>query len=390
MKKLLLSFLIGVCLIATPTLAVETYRTFDELLDELLIIRLEQKLQESNLGGGYRTQRGPLTTDTSSSGSSGDPFTHPTHFGETVSATTSPIWINENLYVSSTAFLGSATTTMIEPTVNNTYNLGSFGKAWKNIYASSTAFLNYVSSTVIQVGSGSLASASIHNGSNSGIYWDTNRMVFTDGATYKLLIGNGILAYDNILPPTNEYNVSLGSFVAPWRNIYASTTAYLAGLTSAVNGVITLGTSTANTLVFNARVASDIDPNANNTIDLGSYGKAWKDVFVSGTLYADTALSKIPYYATSTAWTGTTTMLIGPAPAGMRFTKAYCETDTGTVNVSLYDGTNRANMITASTTIGTFNFSTNNIFTEAESIRIDFGTPVSSPKNVVCTMKYVF
>lgn len=96
-------------------------------------------------------------------------------------------------------------------------------------------------------------------------------------------------------------------------------------------------------------------------------------------------------YATST-WSGTTTLRIGPAPVALTIMYAYCETDTGTVGVSLYDGTNRAlYMPTASTTINRFDFTaSNNSFTAGESIRVDIGTPASSPRYISCRFANTF
>jgi hypothetical protein len=48
-------------------------------------------------------------------------------------------------------------------------------------------------------------------------------------------------------------------------------------------------------------------------------------------------------YATSTAWTGTTTIPLGPAYTGETWSGAKCFTDAGTVQVSFNDGTNRMN-----------------------------------------------
>jgi hypothetical protein len=94
-------------------------------------------------------------------------------------------------------------------------------------------------------------------------------------------------------------------------------------------------------------------------------------------------------YATSTAWTGTTTIFMAPAMANLTFDGVYCETNTGTVGVSLYDGTNRANYIpTASTTPNYFGYTTNNTFTAGESIRIDIGTPATTPTKASCRFKY--
>lgn len=91
-------------------------------------------------------------------------------------------------------------------------------------------------------------------------------------------------------------------------------------------------------------------------------------------------------YATSTAWTGTTTIALGPAPVNETWLWAKCFTDTGTVQVSFYDGTNRMNWMNASTTVGTVALNSNNSFTAGEKRYVDLGTPASSPKSVSCTI----
>src|SRR3989339_608750 len=80
-----------------------------------------------------------------------NPFNWLSHCGEIYMATTSPLWVRNNLAVSSTAYLSSVTSTMIEPWANNLYDLGSYGSAWNNIFVSGTSYLDYVSSTMITV-----------------------------------------------------------------------------------------------------------------------------------------------------------------------------------------------------------------------------------------------
>ena len=101
---------------------------------------------------------------------------------------------------------------------------------------------------------------------------------------------------------------------------------------------------------------------------------------VSPTLYSSFT------YSTSTSFTGTTTIPLGTAYVAETWTGVQCFTDAGTVNVSIYDGTNRMNMFNASTTVGTVTLSTNNTFTAAEKRYVDIGTPASSPTKVSCTV----
>lgn len=92
-------------------------------------------------------------------------------------------------------------------------------------------------------------------------------------------------------------------------------------------------------------------------------------------------------YSTTTAFTGTTTIPLGPAAAAETWASVSCFTDTGTLQVSFNDGTNRMNFINASTTANTNLLSTNNTFTLNEKRYVDVGTPASSPTKVSCTVK---
>lgn len=94
-------------------------------------------------------------------------------------------------------------------------------------------------------------------------------------------------------------------------------------------------------------------------------------------------------YATSTAWSGTTTVYLAPAPFAITFKWVRCETDAGWITTSLYDGTNRADYMMASTTLNKNTYTTNNTFTAGESMRVDFATTTtSSTKQVRCRAAY--
>jgi hypothetical protein len=91
-------------------------------------------------------------------------------------------------------------------------------------------------------------------------------------------------------------------------------------------------------------------------------------------------------YATSTAWTGTTTIPMGPAYTAEDWVGVKCFTDAGTLEVSFNDATNRMNWMQASTTVGTVTLSTNDTFTAGEKRYVDIGTPASSPTKISCTV----
>lgn len=50
-----------------------------------------------------------------------------------------------------------------------------------------------------------------------------------------------------------------------------------------VDGNTTLGNSTSDTITANARIASDLNPSADNTYDLGTAGNSWRNLYIDGT-----------------------------------------------------------------------------------------------------------
>jgi len=138
-------------------------------------------------------------------------------------------------------------------------------------------------------------------------------------------------------------------------------------------------------------------PNGSPTID--TTGEIGIDTTSDQFLWfgASTKRVLVPFYTTgfnisSTTWgTGTTTAFLAPAMANLTFQGVRCETDAGTLAVSLYDGTNRANYIgTASTTKNYNAYTSNNTFTAGESIRVDVGKAATSPKQIACRFKFTY
>lgn len=131
--------------------------------------------------------------------------------------------------------------------------------------------------------------------------------------------------------------------------------------------------------------APTVDATGETAVDTTSdqfvfFGGTAKKVLGNGNFYPAFT------YATSTAFTGTTTLPLGTAFVAETWNGVQCFTDVGTVNVSFYDGNNRMNLFNASTTVGTVTLSTNNTFTASEKRYVDIGTPVSSPTKISCTV----
>lgn len=94
------------------------------------------------------------------------------------------------------------------------------------------------------------------------------------------------------------------------------------------------------------------------------------------------------YYSTTTAWTGTTTIGLGPAPWAETWSAVRCRTDTGTINVDFGDGTNYTNATTSvsANPAPRHALTSNNTFTAGERREVRMGTPASSPTSIACTV----
>jgi len=90
-------------------------------------------------------------------------------------------------------------------------------------------------------------------------------------------------------------------------------------------------------------------------------------------------------YATSTAWTGTTTIPLETG-YGEVWNNAKCFTDVGTLNVQFGYGSASTTLFNASTTIGTVTMTPNNTMTVGNKVKVDIGTPASSPTRITCTV----
>jgi len=104
------------------------------------------------------------------------------------------------------------------------------------------------------------------------------------------------------------------------------------------------------------------------------------DVIGNGSLYPSFR------YATSTAWTGTTTIALGTAYVAETWNGWQCFTDAGELDAVFTDGANRMDLIKASTTVGTNTLSTNNTFTVGEKRYVEIGNPATSPTEISCTV----
>lgn len=168
----------------------------------------------------------------------------------------------------------------------------------------------------------------------------------------------------------------------------------LAGLGAALVNAITAATPTG-TWDFGGATSVEI-PNGGPTVDTtGEIGIDTTSGQFKWSYNGSTLGIKMPYettgfgFASSTQGAGTTTLRLGPAPFALTVVSVQCDF-TNDMGISLYDGTNRANYLVGSSTIGTVLYTTNNTFTAGEAFRVDVGTSVNYAAAVSggCTFKY--
>lgn len=189
-------------------------------------------------------------------------------------------------------------------------------------------------------------------------------------------VNNGTFASTTLGHATSTSLFStLGTFTNTVVNtLLTAASAVFTGLVDIGGGVLEIPNGSAPTVDSIGELA--IDSTSNQLVLYGSE----KKVIGNGNQYSSFT------YATSTAWTGTTTIPLGTAFVAETWNGIQCFTDAGTLKVSVSDGTNRMNPNAASTTVGTTVFNTNNTFTANEKRYVDIGTPASSPTKISCTV----
>jgi len=301
------------------------------------------------------------------------------------STTSADWWVSTKGYLTDllgglNAIFGNSTTTNATTTnlaITSIPNSILATNADGTVIASSSPYFNSFTA-----GNGVFTGTISHSGSFNG----TNA-TFTGGATTSnlaidaytagsvLFIGpSSRVTQDNASLFWDDTNNRLGiGKTSPATALDVVGTASSTGLQVNGNSTVT-GISTSTTLVatgLGTAAGTFIAADANGRLIATTTPRVFYPAFV---------------YASSTALAGTTTLPIGPAYTAETWNSIKCFTDTGTANISIYDGTNRMNMFNASTTVGEVTLSTNNTFTSGEKRYVDIGTPASSVKQVSCSV----
>ena len=181
----------------------------------------------------------------------------------------------------------------------------------------------------------------------------------------------------------------LGSLLASCGSFGAATTiSTLASGTSTLPGVLNV-TQANSTSTFSgnltAKTFNQTGTSATSTFAWG-IDLSGGCVEVGGVCLDSTAYPSFRY-ATSTAWTGTTTLQLQIPWVTTNYSGFKCATNIGTLNIHFGYGTASTTMANASTTANTNLFSTNTSVAVGAVWQVSIGTPASSPTRIVCTLK---
>ena len=127
--------------------------------------------------------------------------------------------------------------------------------------------------------------------------------ITTDQTTFNLLNANA----ETVNFAGDATSLSIG---AATGTTTINNNLVVVGTTAFNGGTIELGDGDADNVVFGADVNSNVIPNIDDTYDLGTVNKQWKDIYIDGTASIDTlAVDENATVAGTVTVTGTTTLL---------------------------------------------------------------------------------
>jgi hypothetical protein len=128
----------------------------------------------------------------------------------------------------------------------------------------------------------------IYNGTAWEKIDNTDAVTSVNGYTGTVVLTNTDISGFGTMSTQNANAVAITGGSINGTTIGATTPSTVTGTTVTattlvVNDNSTLGSSNSDTVSFNARVNSDIDPSTNNAYDLGRNSHAWRNLYLTGT-----------------------------------------------------------------------------------------------------------
>ena len=248
------------------------------------------------------------------------------------------------------------------------------------------------------VASGSAASYSATGGSTINI--DAGELNLTGGTTLSIdgtsSIGEVTVAGDINLNggnlDTTQTSISLVNDNATTVNIAGAGTAIsigsatgtttinnnlvVVGTTAFNGGTIELGDGDADNVVFGADVNSSIIPNIDDTYDLGTVTKQWKDIYIDGTASIDTLTVDENAGITGTLTVTDNTYLVGELDTGIGGT-TYTNTSLDPTGFDNSHATTRGIIEFSDNGTRVYSIGTDGVVTEREDSTFATGTAYS-------------
>ena len=188
---------------------------------------------------------------------------------------------------------------VIVPVTDNDIDLGTSSLEYKDVYVDGTAYIDTVSIgdndyTVITDNTYAVSSGNLTFDVAGDIILDADgadvylKDAGTTYATFTSNSGNLILKSGNTTAITfTGANADFAGTLDVTGAAVLDSTLTVANST-ALNGDVTIGDSTTDTVTFNARAGSDLVPNTNAGYSLGTTSLQWNNLFLDGTATIDT------------------------------------------------------------------------------------------------------